>query len=77
MLPMSSKDGREYAVPLLEQQHLAGRYGLTLDAVRQSILVLRSRMLSGEVSPQKSATKTKKIIASHFESSNATERQGA
>ena len=77
MLPMTAKDGHEYGVTLLEQQILARRYGLTLDAVRQSIVVLRSRMLSGEVAPQKSANKTRKIIESHFESSNAIERQGA
>ena len=73
-LPMSNKT---YAVTLKEQQHLARKFGLSVDQVRSEIGRLKSLMEAGTVLPQKSATKTKKIIDFHFESSNATERQGA
>ena len=77
MLPMAENAGRDYAVTLLEQQDLARRYELSLIAVKASLADLASRMLNGEVVPQKSATKTKRVIATHFESSNAIKRQGA
>jgi hypothetical protein len=77
MLPMAPNAGREYAVTLSEQQDLARRYGMSLIALKASLEDLRSRMLSGEVVPQKTATKTKRVIDSHIESSNAVKRQGA
>lgn len=75
MLPMDTQ--REYAVTLSEQQSLARRYGIALDAVKASLLVLRADLLSGVAVPQKTATKTKRVIADHFESSDAIGRQSA
>ena len=77
MLPMCSKDGREYAVTWTEQIALAGRYGMTIEAIRACLSDLRDHMATGVIQPQKSATKTKAVIAAHIERSNATERQGA
>lgn len=74
---MSHEVWREYAVTWTEQQDLAGRFGLTVDEVRSKLLELASAMNLGEWKPQKSATKTKRVIQAYFESSNATERQGA
>ena len=77
MLPMCSKDGREYAVTWTEQLALAGRYGMTIKAIRARLSELRNLMETGVIQPQKTATKTKAVIATHIESSDATERQGA
>ena len=77
MLPMASNQGRDYAVTLSEQQDLARRFDLSLSEVRQCIDALRRMMLGGTVEPQKTATKTKKLILAHFENSNVTGRQGA
>ena len=76
-LPMSNNTYKTYAVPLKEQQDLARRFGLTVDQVRSELGRLKNLMEAGTVLPQKTANKTKKIINAHFESSNATERQGA
>lgn len=67
MLPMAANAGREYTVTLSEQQDLARRYGLRLEAVKASLEVLQSRMLSGEVDLQKTANKTRQAIAAHIE----------
>lgn len=66
MLPMSTANGRVYATTLSEQQSLARRYGLSLVDVKASLGALRLQMLSGEVMPQATATKTRKIIDDHF-----------
>ena len=77
MLPMAPSAGREYAVTWTEQQALAGRYGMTIDAVRACMNDLRVLMSNGDIAPQKTGNKTKAIISSHIERSNATGRQGA
>ena len=74
MLPMVS---REYAVTLKEQQDLARRYGISFEDVLLKLSEINGLLLSGAYEPQKTATKTKRIIASHFERSNANGRQGA
>lgn len=76
-LPMSCEPSRDYAVTLLEQRHLARRFGLEMHQVASELIDLRERFARGELQPQKSATKTRRIINAHFERSNATERQGA
>jgi hypothetical protein len=77
MLPMSPSAGREYAVTLSEQHFLASKYGISNEALRVCLFNLKKLMISGVISPQKTANKTKAVIASHIESSNAAERQGA
>ena len=52
-------------------------FGLSVDQVRSELDRLKNLMEAGTVPPQNTANKTKKIINAHFESSNATERQGA
>jgi hypothetical protein len=74
---MSNDTRKTYAVTLKEQQGLARRFGLSVDQVCFEIGRLKNLMEAGIVSPQKTANKTAKIINAHFESSNATERQGA
>lgn len=76
-LPMSNNVYKTYAVTLKEQQDLARRFGLSVDQVRSELDRLKNLMEAGTVPPQNTANKTKKIINAHFESSNATERQGA
>ena len=76
-LPMAHDVWRTYAVTLSEQQDLARRFGITMDQVRSELQALTSLLNAGEVTPQKSATKMRRVINSHFESSNATGRQGA
>lgn len=76
-LPMAHSVWRTYAVTLKEQQDLASKFGLKLDQVRTELRVLMNRLIAGEIAQQKTATKMKKVINAHFESSNATERQGA
>jgi hypothetical protein len=76
-LPMSNDTRKTYAVTLKEQQDLARKFGLSVDQVRSEIGRLKNLMDAGVVLPQKTANKTTKIIDAHFESSNATERQGA
>jgi len=76
-LPMSNDTRKTYAVTLKEQQDLARKFGLSVDQVRVEIGRLKNLMDAGVVLPQKTANKTAKIINAHFESSNATERQGA
>jgi hypothetical protein len=76
-LPMSNDTRKTYAVTLKEQQDLARKFGLSIDQVCSEIGRLKNLMDAGVVLPQKTANKTKKIIDAHFESSNATERQGA
>jgi hypothetical protein len=74
---MSNHTRKTYAVTLKEQQDLARKFGLSVDQVRFEIGRLKSLMDAGVVLPQITANKTAKIIDAHFESSNATERQGA
>lgn len=69
--------GREYAVTLTEQKDLARRYGVSEQAVRSALFELQARLLDGSEELLKSATKVKKLIARHFESSDATGRQSA
>lgn len=76
-LPMSSESLRDYVVTLSEQQHLARKFGLEMHEVASKLLALKERLATGELVPQKTATKTRRIIYAHFESSNATGRQGA
>jgi hypothetical protein len=76
-LPMSHDTCKTYAVTLREQQDLARKFGLSVDQVRSEIDRLKSLMEAGIAPPQKTATKTQKMIMAHFESSNATKRQGA
>ena len=76
-LPMSNNVYKTYAVTLKEQQDLARRFGLSVDQVRSELDRLKNLMEAGTVPLQNTANKTKKIINAHFESSNATERQGA
>jgi hypothetical protein len=76
-LPMSNDTWKTYAVTLKEQQDLARKFGLSVDQVRFEIGRLKNLMDAGVVLPQNTANKTAKIINAHFESSNATERQGA
>ena len=77
MLPMAPSAGREYAVTLSEQQALAGRYGMTMEAIRVCLSDLGRLMATGAIQPQKTGNKIKALIAAHIESSDATERQGA
>ena len=77
MLPMGASDGRDYAVTWTEQLALAGKYGMTIESVRASLVNLSGLMATGVIQPRKTATKTKALIASYIESSNAAERQGA
>ena len=77
MLPMAENKGRDYAVTLSEQQDLARKYRLDLPKIRAGLLILRGAMLAGNPAPQKTANKTKLVIAAYFESSNAIGRQGA
>ncbi len=77
MLPMSNDTRKTYVVTLKEQQELARRFGLSVDQVCSELGRLKTLMEAGTVPSQKTANKTKKIIDAHFESSNATERQGA
>lgn len=76
-LPMSRELSRDYAVTPAEQQHLARKFGLDMHEVASRLLALKERFATGELEPQKTATKMQRIIHVHFESSNATERQGA
>ena len=76
-LPMSNDTRKTYAVTLKEQQDLARKFGLSVDQVCSELGRLKKLMDVGVVLPQKTANKTKQIITAHFESSNATERQGA
>jgi hypothetical protein len=76
-LPMSNDTRKTYAVTLKEQQDLARKFGLSVDQVCSELGRLKNLMDAGVVLPQKTANKTKQIITVHFESSNATERQGA
>jgi hypothetical protein len=73
-LPMM---GRKYAVTLTEQRDLARRYGVSEQAVRSALFGLQARLLDGSEELLKSATKVKKLIAHHFESSDAKGRQSA
>ena len=74
---MAASAGRDYAVTWTEQLALAGKYGMTIEAVRSVLSDLCELMITGVIQPQKTGNKTKATIASHFERSNATERQGA
>jgi len=76
-LPMSNAVRETYVVTLKEQQNLARKFGLSGNQVCSELGRLKNLMEAGTVLPQKTANKTKKIIDAHFESSNATERQGA
>ena len=69
--------GRNYVVTLSEQADLACRYGITSEKVELLLAGLGEMMLSGLIEPQRTATKTKRLIGSHIESSNVMERQGA
>ena len=77
MLPMDPCAKRDYAVTWTEQHDLAGRYGMTIEAVRVCLNDLYGLFASGVIQPQKTGNKTKAIIQTHIERSNATERQGA
>ena len=77
MLPMDPCAKRDYAVTWTEQHDLAGRYGMTIKALRSCLADLYSLMVAGTIQPQKTGNKTKAIIRAHIERSNATERQGA
>jgi hypothetical protein len=77
MLPMAASAKRDYAVTCKEQSALAGRYGIKLADVRDRMFELSELMASGEIQPQKTGNKTKLVINSYIESSNAIGRQGA
>ena len=77
MLPMDPCAKRDYAVTWTEQRALAGRYGMTIEAIRVCLSDLYGLMVTGVIQPQKTGNKTKAIIQAHIERSNATERQGA
>ena len=67
-LPMTA---REYAVTLTEQRDLARRYGVSEQAVRAALFDLQALLLDGSEEILKTATKVKKLIDAHIESSDA------
>lgn len=60
-LPMANRP-EGYCVTNIEQRDLARRHGMDEDRVREHLHRLQGELASGALHPQKTATKTKRLI---------------